>query len=323
MAASSPLPVPQDPGRSLPRAAGTGAAVTALPTLALLACTPFLSATVVPALISSLHALLPFTASFWVSMTLVTLGPAFLALPVAALGAAVARREGAIDRDRGLAAAAGAALATAGLTGTAGLWALATNLQFPMWAPLTAATALAVGVVGGASFLAVPRRPGESRGVPPLYQGLLAAGLGVPSLVVGAGLWTTLTTLVPVLSVLFLQGAFSPSLGLFLHSLLCLTTLAPLTYLLARTARRQFPGLDRGAVGAGLAFPPTLPFLILSAGLLTRLTPSGPLMAMVLGHGLGVLPHLLAIRAGLRAREEAEAPPPRLAEAASEESDPP
>jgi hypothetical protein len=261
--------------------------------------TPVLAKSLLPLLISSLHALLPFAASFYLSMTLVTLGPALLALPVAALAASRARREGKIDPHRGLAAAAGASLAATGLTGGYVFWSLLTSLELPMWGPLTAAAALAVGVVGGAAFLAVPRENDRLPRVPGLYQGLLATGFGVPLLIIGGGMWSLLTHLLPFLSASSFQALFPSSLALTAYSLFFLSALAPLTFLMARLARRYFPGLNRSAVGLGLLFPPALPFLILSASLLTHLSASTTLTAMVLGNALGIFPHALAILTGL------------------------
>jgi hypothetical protein len=169
--------------------------------------------------------------------------------------------------------------------------------------------ALAVGVVGGTSFLAVPGRSRKETSIPALYQGLLAAGLGVPSLIVGAGLWSMLTLLLPFLSVSSFQALLSPSLGVLVYSILYLTALAPITFGITRLARSRFPGMDRRAVGIGMIFPPALPFLILSASILTHMGATGTLPMMVLGNALGILPHGLAILLGLGPDEESPESP--------------
>lgn len=300
LAREDDLPVTADPKAVLRRSAWRGAAAAGLPAAMLLLSTPYLADALLPFLISSLHSILPFAASFYISMTVVTLWPAVLALPVAVTAAAAARAQGRRDRERGLAAAAGSSIATAALTAGYVGWSLLTSLELAMWAPLAAASALAVGVVGGVAFLSVPRRRGEKMRVPALYQGLLAAGLGVPSLVVGGGAWSLLTWFLPFLSAAAIHSVLPTTVAMTVYPILFLSALAPVTYGMARAAKRSFPDLSKGAVGAGLLFPPLLPFLILSASVATRMSASATLLAMIAGNALGVLPHLLAVVAGLR-----------------------
>lgn len=297
------LPAPTDPAQATRRAAWRGAAAAGVPALALLMATPSLIEMVVPTLISMLHGVLGFTASFYVTMAVVSLGPALLALPVAATAAAAARRQGKADRDLGLATAAGASMGTAALTAGAVAVSLVSSVELAMAAPLVAASALAVGVVGGAAFMAVPRSRKKSQRVPGLYQGLLSAGLGVPSIVVGGGMWSLMTWLLPFLSAAAVRAVLPTHVAMFLYPILFLTALTPVTYGMARMWRKKVPDLNARAVGAGLMFPPLLPFLILSATLASRMHVSTTLLALLAGNLVGVLPHLLAAGAGLRRRD--------------------
>jgi hypothetical protein len=136
--------------------------------------------------------------------------------------------------------------------------------------------------------------------VPALYQGLLAAGLGVPSLVVGGGIWSMVTWVLPFLSAAAIHSVLPTTAAMTVYPILFLSALAPVTYAMARAAKRSFPDLSKGAVGAGLLFPPLLPFLILSASVATRMSASATLLAMIGGNALGVIPHLIAVLAGLR-----------------------
>lgn len=297
------LPAPTDPAQATRRAAWRGAAAAGIPALALLMATPSLLDVVVPSLISMLHGLLGFTASFYVTMAVVSLGPALLALPVAATAAAAARRQGKADRDLGLATAAGASMGTAALTAGAVGVSLVSSVELAMAAPLVAASALAVGVVGGTAFMAVPRDRKRNQQVPGLYQGLLSAGLGVPAIVVGGGLWSLLTWVLPFLSAAAVRAVLPTHLAMFAYPILFLTALTPVTYGMARLWRKKVPDLNAKAVGAGLVFPPLLPFLILSATLASRMHVTTTLMALLAGNLVGVLPHLLAAAAGLREKK--------------------
>lgn len=297
------LPAPVDPAQATRRAAWRGAASAGIPALALLLATPSLLEVVVPTLISMLHGVLGFTASFYVTMAVVSLGPALLALPVAAMAAMAARRQGKADRDLGLATAAGASMGTAALTAGAVGVSLVTSVELAMAAPLVAASALAVGVVGGTAFVAVPRSRKKNQQVPGLYQGLLSAGLGVPAIVVGGGMWSLLTWLLPFLSAAAVRAVFPAHMAMFLYPIIFLGALTPVTYGMARLWRKKMPDVNARAVGAGLMFPPLLPFLILSATLASRMHISTTLLALLAGNLVGVLPHLAAAAAGLRKRD--------------------
>jgi hypothetical protein len=267
------------------------------------AATPSLLELVVPTLISALHSIVGFTPAFYVTMAVVSLGPALLALPVAATAAATARRQGKADRDLGLATAAGASMGTAALTAGAVGVSLVSSVEMAMAAPLVAASALAVGVVGGSAFMAVPRSRKKDQNVPGLYQGLLSAGLGVPAIVVGGGMWSLLTWMLPFLSAAAVRAVLPAHLAMFLYPIIFLTALTPVTYAMARLWRKKVPDLNARAVGAGLMFPPLLPFLILSATLASRMHITTTLAALLVGNLVGVLPHLLAAAGGLSKRD--------------------
>ncbi len=280
---------------------------TGVPAALVLTMLPTLADALIPSLVAGLQILLPFGASFLVTLIIALLGPILLAFPVAIAAGATARRLGKENREKGLAAAAGASMSATGVTALFLGWSLLSSLELSLFVPFLVTSALGLGIVGGSAFLAVPQGK-KSKAPPELYQGLLAAGLGPPLLVLGAALWRLVSTVLPFLSAEFFRSHLPALAAYVLYPLLFLTAVTPLTYLAARTWRRSVPGLNPKAVGAGLMVGPLMPFLILSASHLAHGSLSSSMVALTLGNLLGAFPHVLAAYWGLRPKESLALP---------------
>lgn len=233
------------------------------------------------------------------------LGPALLALPLATLAVRVTRRAARAGEDLGLAAAAGAGVATAGVTFG---WVVARAHSFTellIAVPMMVAAAVLSGLVGWAAFSALPspRRRRRVDRVPALYRALVGAGAGGTVLFLAASLWVLAAQLVPSLGMHWMAAWLPAWSGTLAAHALTLALLAPASYL---SARLLAPGTGRRtALGVGLMGPVMVPmvsklgFAMLYGGVVPN-----PYLPMVLGYLLGALPHALAIRAGLGAPRE-------------------
>ncbi len=290
-----------------------GALAAGLPSLLILAPLREFLTGAAPALAAFLDPFLPGFLLPFAVLSILFLTPALLAFPVAVASAISVRREGRRDRELGMAAAAGAGMGSATLAVGAVLFECfraGEPLLIPIW---LGAAALGVGVVGAGAFAAVPGSKGKRiENAPGLYHGLLAAGLGGPALLVGGGFWATAAYLVPELSPWWLASlAFSGSLASAVATSITLLGLAPVTYVLARTLRRRFPGAPAKALLAGLVFPPLVPFLALLGVLAMHLhDPFFPALATVLGGAAAVSAHAAAALLGLG--KESPSTPRRL-----------
>jgi hypothetical protein len=279
-----------------------GALAAGLPTFLALNLVPSLYLASLPTLQWFLHQvpLLQPLAPF-LALTALFVAPALLALPAAMISARVARGSARQGEDLGLATAAGAGIATTGLTLGAVFLRLEAVRELIILAPLFLAAALFVGVVGSFTFLAIRRPKGLRRGVPrplpSLYPSLIAAGLGGPLLLLGGGLWAGLASLFPFLSPRFLAGLFQGALSLSgveaLTATIALGALAPLTYGLGKRLRKAFPGANPRGLSLGLFLPSLIPFLgVLGLSQTSLYLPTSTIM--LLGCLAGALPHLFA-----------------------------
>lgn len=290
-----------DPLAERRRAAWTGAFVAGVPALAVLATARAGLNAALPTLGEAFAALVPTPLLPFALGSFLFLLPALLALPAGAAGAMVARKKGQRDRDLGLAAAAGAGMGTTALTAGALLFeglAHGEMLLLPIWA---LAAALGVGVVGAASFAAVPRDR-SSEAPPSLYAGLVSAGLGAPALLAGGGVWAAIAWMFPFLSPWALAKlAFSGSVASAVATAIAVAGVAPISFLTARAMRRTSPKAHGGALAAGLLAPTVVPF-VGYLGVLMFYTYSsvwGPAAAIGIGGAVAVAAHALAILAGL------------------------
>lgn len=295
---------------SLPAAACKGALAAGLPALAITSMVPILFEGLFPAVFHTLRDHLPLIAPY-LSLGILFLTPAALAIPVAHLSRRMVRRLARRERDQGLAAAAGAGLASVAVTFGAILAHAGSVGQIAMMAPMFTAAALAVGVVGAGSFAAVPaessRDEGSAPPVPSLYYGLMAAGIGGPALLAGGGLWTMLAWLMPFLSPKILDGFLVSPLAEMATVSIALAGLAPVSYLLARGLKRTFRKASPKALAAGLLFPPLVPLVVLAGFMASSGTLSLPLVGLVAGSLVGALAHLAAIATGLSGDEPGRA----------------
>jgi hypothetical protein len=248
-----------------------------------------------------MHAVVPGALAPYLALGVLFCFPALLAVPVAAFGALVSRNAALRGRDVGAAAAAGGGLAMAGVVFGAILSSAGSAGELALKAPLFAAGALAVGVVGIACFASIPL-PGRREGAtPPVYRAFLAAGFGAPALLAGGALWAGFASVFPWLSPRVLESLLASPFAEVAVAAVALGALAPITYGTARCVSST--NGDQRPVLAGLLFPVLVPLL----GVIGILAAEGGVTAAQLGIlagcALGIIPHFLAAVLGLTPRK--------------------
>lgn len=298
------------------RAALRGALAAGLPTLALSLALPALVGALLPHPYALLALLVPEAVVPFLLLALAACTPGLLALPVGLGAGLVARHEARQGRARGLAAAAGAGLATALCSFGVLLSHMRAFSDLVALSPFLVSAGLAVGVVGALAFRAVPRRPWEDQDppVPALYHTLTAAGLAGPALVAGGGAWAALAWAFPGLLYPFHVVSQLPSTvqGAFLAAALPLA-LTPFSYGSSRLLGRIFPGAPRRALHVGLLLPPLAVMLGVVVGALGDPQVAVRYLPLLLLGGLtGIAPHLYSVRTGLDPTHSRTGPARRL-----------
>jgi len=304
------------PGESLPAerrkaaAAWRGGAGTAVAASGMVGAFYLLASATFPLLVRSLAANAPQLVPL-VLPALALLAPALMCLPVAGVAAALARREARVDPDHGMAAAAGAGIGASVVAGAALGWvaaALGSLAGLVLLLPYGLSAAFGVGIVGAAAFREARRAAPGGASTPPLYQLLTAASVGGFALLATAPLWTVASWIFPGLSAAHLFATF----GITATAAAMLTSLAPVTFGVARMLESRFDRPHRRALGYGLAVPALMPAVVYGwLALFYQGPASAPLAATFLGFSLGALPHALTIFAGLgphRGRRALEGP---------------
>lgn len=283
------------------RAAWRGALLAGFPAVGMAFLAPSLHAWLIPSVAHLASAWLPSTMAPYALLAVLLAAPAVLAIPVGLLAARAARTAARRDRDEGLAAAAGAGMAASAVAMGAVLQGASSASELALRAPLLAAAGLATGIVGSFAFAALPRaRRGESEeGVPDLYHGMLAAGIGAPALLTGAAAWAATASLFPVLSPRVVQGFLSSPFAEVATAALALGGLAPVTYAVARVLGGGKSEARRKAVALGLLATVMVPAVSLVGLALGHGSMAAPIGGLIAGCLMAVAPHAAALGAAL------------------------
>lgn len=289
--------------RALRGSAWKGGLAAGVPALLVAGLIPGLYANLFPVFWEAIRAFTPGAMSPYLALGMLFAAPALLAIPVGMLGNLAARIQSKEGRERGLAAAAGAGIATTAVAFGSVLLRVASPEELILRAPLFAAAALGAGVVGALSFLGVPGRDKKGPRVPSLYHGLVSAGVGGPALLLAGGVWALVAKLFPFLSPRAVEAVLATPYAELATVTVALAGLSPISYGLARAFRRRLPEANRSALALGLFFPALVPLLGIAGLLFSQGTWTAAHLGMLAGCAFGAVPHALGILFGLTGEE--------------------